>query len=83
MTERLARLAAGGKLVLALEGGYNLRMTAECGAESVKVCAECKCGLVNHRRHLTSAVVHLHGTMPQLLPVREASDWQVLWLPFR
>ncbi|CAL8468789.1 g8330 [Coccomyxa elongata] len=37
MTERLARLAAGGRLVLALEGGYNLRMTAECGAECVKV----------------------------------------------
>lgn len=38
MTDRLSRLVAGGKLVLALEGGYNLRMTAECGAECVKVC---------------------------------------------
>ena len=38
MTDRLSHLAGGGKLVLALEGGYNLRMTAECGAECVKVC---------------------------------------------
>lgn len=37
MTDRLGRAAAGGKLVLALEGGYNLRMTAECSAECVRV----------------------------------------------
>ena len=36
LTQRLARLAEG-KLVLALEGGYNLRQTAECAAECAKV----------------------------------------------
>lgn len=37
LTERLARLAAGNKLVLALEGGYNLRMTAECARQCMQV----------------------------------------------
>ena len=37
LTERMARLAKG-KLVLALEGGYNLRMTAECARHCMQVC---------------------------------------------
>ncbi len=37
LTERMARLARG-KLVLALEGGYNLRMTAECARHCMQVC---------------------------------------------
>ncbi|CAL5221680.1 g3914 [Coccomyxa viridis] len=36
LTERMARLARG-KLVLALEGGYNLRMTAECARHCMQV----------------------------------------------
>jgi histone deacetylase 6 len=35
LTARLIRLAP--KLVLALEGGYNLRQTAECAVECTKV----------------------------------------------
>ena len=37
LTQRLIRLARAGRLVLALEGGYNLRQTAECAAECAKV----------------------------------------------
>ena len=37
LTARLIRLAARGRLALALEGGYNLRQTAECAAECAKV----------------------------------------------
>ena len=36
LTERMARLAKG-KLVLVLEGGYNLRMTAECARQCMQV----------------------------------------------
>ena len=36
MTQRLLRFA-GGKVVLALEGGYNLRMTAECAQQCMRV----------------------------------------------
>lgn len=36
MTERLLRYA-GGKVVLALEGGYNLRLTAECAQQCMRV----------------------------------------------
>ena len=28
---------AGGKIVLALEGGYNVRLTAECGTQCMRV----------------------------------------------
>ncbi len=28
---------AGGKIVLALEGGYNVRLTAECASECMRV----------------------------------------------
>ena len=38
LTERMARLARG-KLVLALEGGYNLRMTADSARQCMQVCA--------------------------------------------
>ena len=41
LTERMARLAKG-KLVLALEGGYNLRMTAECARQCMQVGKACK-----------------------------------------
>ena len=40
LTERMARLAKG-KLVLALEGGYNLRMTAECARQCMQVGRAC------------------------------------------
>ena len=36
MTERLLR-HAGGKVVLALEGGYNVRLTAECSQQCMRV----------------------------------------------
>lgn len=39
MTHRLMRFA-GGRLVAALEGGYNIRATAECAAETVRVLLE-------------------------------------------
>ena len=42
LTERMARLARG-RLVLALEGGYNLRMTAECARQCMQVCPLMHC----------------------------------------
>jgi len=36
LTDRMARLAKG-KLVLALEGGYNLQKTAECAQDCMQV----------------------------------------------
>lgn len=36
MTERLLR-HSGGKVVLALEGGYNVRLTAECAQQCMRV----------------------------------------------
>lgn len=36
LTDRMARLAKG-KLVLALEGGYNLQKTAECARDCMQV----------------------------------------------
>ena len=36
MTERLLRHASG-KVVLALEGGYNVRLTAECAQQCMRV----------------------------------------------
>jgi len=36
MTRRLAALSPGGRLVLALEGGYNNRVTADCAAACVR-----------------------------------------------
>mmetsp|Transcript_70852 Transcript_70852/g.189175 ORF Transcript_70852/g.189175 Transcript_70852/m.189175 type:complete len:128 (-) Transcript_70852:46-429(-) len=36
MTRGLAGVAGGGRLVLALEGGYNVEVTAECGSECVR-----------------------------------------------
>lgn len=36
MTRRLAGLAPAGRLVLALEGGYNVGVTAACGVECVR-----------------------------------------------
>ncbi|KAG1656199.1 hypothetical protein FOA52_012001, partial [Chlamydomonas sp. UWO 241] len=36
MTRRLAALTPGGRIVLALEGGYNNRVTADCVAACVR-----------------------------------------------
>lgn len=37
MTQQLAKLSRGGRVVVALEGGYNVRATAECAAETLRV----------------------------------------------
>lgn len=60
MADRLSRLAVGSKLVLALEGGYNLRMTAECGAECVKVCSTLCCAAVPTAYLLACAICAIY-----------------------
>ncbi len=42
LTDRMARLAKG-KLVLALEGGYNLQKTAECARDCMQVSTSESC----------------------------------------
>lgn len=50
LTDRMARLAKG-KLVLALEGGYNLQKTAQCAQECMQVSKSESC--------LSKAIVQL------------------------
>ncbi|KAG2446981.1 hypothetical protein HYH02_008135 [Chlamydomonas schloesseri] len=59
MTERLLRFA-GGKLILALEGGYNNRVTAWCAAACVRALLEgAACpGLPRSKEHLWPAESH-------------------------
>ncbi|KAG2497442.1 hypothetical protein HYH03_004597 [Edaphochlamys debaryana] len=55
MTERLLRFA-GGRVVLALEGGYNTRVTADCAAACVRVLLEGRAAEAPQRQRLSPSV---------------------------
>ncbi|GLC51841.1 hypothetical protein PLESTB_000554400 [Pleodorina starrii] len=85
MTERLLRFA-GGKLVLALEGGYNNRVTSWCAAACVRALLEGRASppLPADKEHLWPSEAHnslklVYEFQRQHWPVLRSRSWTEAW----
>ncbi|GFR45035.1 hypothetical protein Agub_g6402 [Astrephomene gubernaculifera] len=85
MTERLMRFA-GGRLVLALEGGYNTRVTSWCAAACLRTLLEGRAvpQLPADKEHLWPAESHnslklVYEFQRQYWPVLRGRSWTEAW----